>query len=235
MGPNFRELTVEDLLGRPLNRYERKHAPEKLYLTGPLKVPFEAPRISVVGTRSPSDEGVTFTRELVKRLVEKGIIVVSGLAKGIDTEAHTTAIESGGQTVAVLGTPLDRFYPPENRKLQQLIMEKHLAVSQFPFGHNTHRSDFVKRNRTMALISDATIIVEAEDGGGTLSQGWEAIRLKRPLFLAPFLLERRDLEWPDRMLDYGAEVLNLENIEEICETLPLYPTPKYEDLLAFLK
>lgn len=228
----FRELTVEELLGRPLNHYESRYAPEKIYVSGTLKIPFNAPRVSVVGTRNPSVEGIEFTRRLVRSLVEKGVIIVSGLARGIDTAAHKATIESGGRTVAVLGTPLDRFYPPENRELQRLIMTEHLAVSQFPPSHRTSRYDFIKRNRTMALISDASVIVEAGEKSGALSQGWETIRLGRPLFMSPLVVER-GLAWPKTMLNYGAQILDLDDVDELLGMLPRYPPLKYDVLSTF--
>ena len=107
----------------------------------------------------------------------------------------------------MLGTPLDRFYPPENRPLQEKIAKEHLIVTQYPIGHITKPKDFVLRNRTMALISQASIIVEAGKTSGVISQGWETLRLGRPLFLWHELLGK-GLGWPERMLDYGAYILS---------------------------
>lgn len=208
---------MHELLGRPLNHVEQRYAPKTLYICGKLAVPLPVPRVSIVGTRNPTSEGAEFTRKLVAELVEKGVVVVSGLARGIDTVAHATAIEEGGRTVAVLGTPLSKFYPPENRELQQLIMSEHLAVSQFPLEHETRRRDFIMRNRTMALISDASVIVEAGEGSGALSQGWEAIRLGRPLFISEIVF-KHNLQWPEKMKRYGARVLS--DLEELTDILP---------------
>ncbi|MDW8359559.1 MAG: DNA-processing protein DprA [Candidatus Caldarchaeum sp.] len=221
-GQMVRRLTLPELLGHPLNHYEQRHAPEELFVAGKLPIPLQAPRVSVVGTRNPTEKGVESTAELVQKLVQRNVIVVSGLARGIDTIAHRTTIENRGKTVAVLGTPLDRFYPPENRELQQHIMNEHLAVSQFPAGHQTRRSDFILRNRTMALISDATVIVEAGESSGALSQGWEALRLGRPLFITEIVIKRR-LEWPRIMMKYGARVL-----DDVDELIDLLPSRKFE-------
>ena len=90
-------------------------------------------------------------------------MIVSGLAEGIDTAAHTAAISRGGRTIAVLGTPLDQVFPRQNAALQDQIMREHLAVSQFPAGHPVQRKNFPLRNR-WALISDATVIIEAGKG-----------------------------------------------------------------------
>ena len=164
--------------------------------------------VSVVGTREPSSEGIERTKALVLELaslVRRGITVVSGLAKGVGAVAHSTAMDPRGRTIAVLGTPLDVAYPAENRPLQQRIVRVHLAVSQFPAGMRAGAKAFPIRNRTMALVSDATVIVEAGEGGGTVHQGWEALRLGRPLFLMESLVARSHLAWPAEMLGFGAE------------------------------
>ena len=83
-------------------------------------------------------------------------------------------------TIAVLGTDLDDCYPPENRPLQERLMREHLVISQFPSGTPSRRTNFPRRNRTMALLTDATVIIEAGESSGTLDQGWEALRLGRP-------------------------------------------------------
>ena len=134
--------------------------------------------------------------------------IISGLAKGIDTAGHKTAIECGGKTIAVLGTPLDRTYPKENSPLQEEIMMNHLAISQYPAGHKTTPKDFVLRNRTMAIISDATVIVEAGESSGSLHQGWETLRIGRPLFICKAVAESKVLAWPKKMIDYGAMMLD---------------------------
>ena len=134
----------------------------------------------------------TFTKARVcesKRLIENKVTIVSGLAKGIDTAGHKTAIEIGGKTIAVIGTPVNRVYPKENTDLQEEIMKNHLVISQYPVGHKTTPKDFIFRNRTMALISDATVIVEAGDSSGSLHQGWETLRIGRPLFICKSVLE----------------------------------------------
>jgi DNA processing protein len=219
-GPvKFKKLLSEDLLG-PLNDVERKHAPKSLYIAGDISLCKDSLRVSIIGTRQVSDEGKKRAQSLARMLVERKIVIVSGLARGVDTCAHQTAIDFQGKTIAVLGTPLDQFYPRENESLQKEIMERHLAISQFPPGNPIERKNFVIRNRTMALISHATIIVEAGDGSGTLHQGWEALRLGRPLFLLESLAKREDLKWPREMLNYGAQVLRGENIDILSEYLP---------------
>ena len=218
----MRALSLSDLLGRSLNHTEKKNAPKQLYVEGSMDIPLPTPRVSVVGTRKPTKEGVEEARAVTEMLVNEGATVVSGLAAGIDTIAHRTAIDAGGRTVAVLGTPLDRTYPASNRDLQNEVATNHLSVSQFPLGHQTTRGSFVMRNRTMALISNASIIVEAGDGSGTLHQGWETLRLRRPLFVCRTAASAHR-GWLKEMEQYGAIILEDHHdiLYEIPQGIPL--------------
>ena len=148
-----------------------------------MEVPLKGPMVSVVGTRNPSRRGIEEAKNMADLLTRHGITVVCGLAAGIDTAAHKAAIAAGGRTIAVLGTPLDMAYPPQNQTLQVDIMRNHLAVSQFPSGHPVSGGNFVIRNMTMAMLSGASIIIEAGSGKGTIHHGRAAIKLGRPLLL----------------------------------------------------
>lgn len=213
-----RSISVEDLLGRTLNDVETKYAPELLFVQGPLEIPLPCPKVSIIGTRKPSTKGLSNAQSIAKTLTENQIIITSGLAEGIDTAAHRTAIDNGGRTIAVLGTPLNKVYPTKNFELQREIMKNHLAISQFPVEYPITKKNFVIRNRTMALISDASIIVEAGNSSGSLHQGWETLRLGRPLFICKSLLNNSDLDWPKTMLEYGAMVL--DNPLDVLEVIP---------------
>ncbi len=147
-------------------------------------------------------------RRLARELAACGITIVSGLARGVDTEALTSAIESGGKTIAVIGTPIDRAYPAENKGLQEKIYREHLLISQFPPGKKVFPSNFPERNKLMAVISDATVIVEASDTSGTLHQAAECVRLNRLLFIAASIMEDPTLRWPQSFISYpNAKVL----------------------------
>lgn len=210
-------VEVEVILGRQLNDTEKRYAPSQLYIQGSMDLPITAPKVSVVGTRRPTKEGIAEAQIVSKMLVENGVAVVSGLAMGIDTVAHRTAIDQGGKTVAVLGTPLDKVYPTSNYGLQKEIAKNHLVVSQFPIGYPITKGNFVRRNRTMALMSNATVIVEAGDGSGTLHQGWEALRLKRPLFVCSPTVKASPT-WLVQMEQYGA--ILLEDRYDILNEIP---------------
>lgn len=216
-GTKTSTYALEELIG-PLNDVEKKYVPKELYVAGELSIPLPSPRSAVIGSRKASSEGLKAASDIARTLARHGVIVVSGLAEGIDTSAHQAAIEEGGHTIAVLGTPLDRVYPKENLQLQEVIMRHHLAISQFPIGYPIQPKNFVLRNRTMALISNASIIVEAGDASGSLHQGWEALRLGRPLFIWSSAMNDSSLSWPKKMVMYGA--MELTDPEEVLDVLP---------------
>ena len=168
------------------------------------------PAVAVVGTRKPSADGIERSRFLARKLVEDGFTVVSGLADGIDTAAHESAIASGGQTIAVIGTPLGHAYPKANEKLQEQIARDYLLISPVPVErydaqtYKTNRFFFPERNKVMSAISEATIIVEAGETSGTLVQAREALRQGRKLLIMNSCFERGDLTWPARFEAEGA-------------------------------
>lgn len=141
-------------------------------------------------------------RRLAKELAARGIVVVSGLAKGVDTEALRAAISARGRVVAVIGTPLQKAYPIENAALQEEIAREHLVVSPFATGIRTFPSHFPERNKIMAAIADATVIIEASDTSGTLHQAAECLRLGRWLFIAKSVMDDPSLTWPVRFGTY---------------------------------
>lgn len=173
----------------------------KVWLSGDVSL-FKKPSVSVVGAREVSREGAARARRLAKELAYAGIVTVSGLARGVDTEALTEAINTGGRVIAVIGTPIDRAYPAENKRLQEKIYRDHLLISQFAPGKRVFPSNFPERNQLMAAISDATVIVEASDTSGSLHQAAECSRLGRWLFIAKSLAENPSLIWPQKFLAY---------------------------------
>ena len=160
------------------------------------------PCVSIVGAREVSREGTLRSRRLARELAHAGVVIVSGLAKGVDTDALTAAIEAGGRTIAVIGTPITRAYPAENKRLQERIYREHLLVSQFAEEKRVFPSNFPERNKLMAAISDATVIIEATDKSGSLHQAAECTRLGRWLFIARSLAEDSSLRWPKDFLRY---------------------------------
>jgi DNA processing protein len=166
--------------------------------------------IAIVGTRRPSEEGMRRAAKLARCFVQDNFTVVSGLAQGIDTIAHTTAIEAGGRTVAVLGTPITTSYPPENAELQRRIADEFLVISQVPIvrysrQHWTgNRLFFPQRNATMSALTEATVIVEAGNTSGTLIQARHALQQGRRLFILDSCFQIPELTWPHKFLERGA-------------------------------
>lgn len=210
-------VPTEELLG-PLTDLERRNAPARVFFVGRSELLAHRPRVAVVGARDATEAGLRRTERVAKILAAERLTVVSGLARGVDTVAHQTAIAMGSGTIAVLGGPLDNVQPASNRGLFRTIAESHLAISQFAAGYPILRSNYPQRNRTMALIADASIIIEAGEGSGTLSQGWEALRLGRPLFLLRSVVENESLSWPREMMKYGALVLG--EPDDLFDVLP---------------
>lgn len=176
--------------------------------------------VAIVGTREPTDDGKARAAKLARFLVDDGFTIVSGLARGIDTVAHTTAISSGGYTIAVLGTPITECYPPENVELQQRIADEHLVISQVPivrYAQQHFRGKkhfFPERNVTMSALTEATIIVEAGETSGTLVQARNAIKQKRKLFILDSCFKKPSLSWPANFAKQGAiRVADYEDIK----------------------
>ncbi len=192
----------------PQKLRDAAHPVELLYYQGWWDFA-ESRSVAVVGTRKPTPEGVSRTRKLVKALVKDDITVVSGLATGIDTVAHETAISEGGRTIAVIGTPLSHTYPKENVELQRKIASKFLLISQVPVkryevqDYRRNRLFFPERNITMSALTEATIIVEAGETSGTLIQARAALHQGRKLFILDSCF-RRGLTWPQKFAEKGA-------------------------------
>lgn len=174
------------------------------------------PCIAVIGTRNVTDLGRKRANRFARELVDAGIVVVSGLAAGVDAQALGGAMQNGGSVIAVIGTPIDKAYPAANASLQQRIYRDHLLISQFAIGERTYPSSFPARNRTMAAISDGSVIIEASESSGTLHQAAECVRLNRWLGISKSVVEDERLTWPSKFLDYK-RCLVLESTEEFVE------------------
>lgn len=195
------------------------HPVELLYYRGWWDLIDSPKRIAIVGSRNVSEDGLRRTRRLVKLLVQDGYTIVSGLAKGVDTAAHRTAIDNGGSTIAVIGTPITEYYPSENRSLQDLIAEKFLLVSQVPIwrystqDYRSNRLFFPERNATMSALAQATVIVEASDTSGTLAQARAALQQGRKLFILDSCFRNPKLTWPAKFQNQGA--IRVTEIDDI--------------------
>jgi DNA processing protein len=179
----------------PAQLREIYQLPPLLFSRGALE-PGET-AVSVVGSRRASEAGLAWARHLAKALVAAGVAVVSGLAAGIDTAAHTAALDVGGRTVAVLGTGINRTYPAANRALQERLARDGLVLSQFWPDAPPTRKTFPLRNATMSGYSRATVIVEAGERSGARIQARVAVEHGRPVILTDSVV--RTTEWARAM------------------------------------
>jgi len=148
--------------------------------------PPEGPRVAIVGSRRPSPYGEAVAEQLAADLARAGVVVVSGLALGIDAAAHRGALAGGGVTVAVMGTGVDIVYPAAHSKLaEEIVAAGGALVSQFPDGTAPRRHNFPARNWTMAALSDAVVVVEAAEGSGALITADAALELHKEVLAVP--------------------------------------------------
>lgn len=217
-------LLINGSFDYPTKLKDARYPIQVLYYSGDLGY-LQTRCIAIVGTRKPTDEGVKRARKMAKLLVEDGFTIVSGLAEGIDTAAHTATIEAKGRTIAVIGTPLDTFYPKTNTELQKSIAREHLLLSQVPFYSYKHQSIFQKRtffperNVTMSALTEATIIIEAGQTSGTLIQATAAIQQGRKLFILDSCFQNKDITWPEKYLKLGA--IRVKDYNDIKSNLEL--------------
>lgn len=159
--------------------------PAVLYLAGDRSA-FEQRAVAIVGTRSASGYGLAVAAEIADDLARAGVVVVSGLAMGIDGAAHRAAVAAGGPSVAVLPSPLDRVYPPRHRGLaRDLVAGGGALVTELPIGASVGRPDFARRNRIIAGLCEAVVVVEAPDRSGALLTAAAATAIGRELYAVP--------------------------------------------------
>ncbi len=175
-------ITVEDS-GYPESLRGISTPPPVLYCRG--KLHSEVKGISVIGTRKPSEYGKMMAEKFSCQIADRRIAVISGMARGIDTIAHKSALRKNGYTIAVLGCGIDRVYPPENRKLYESICERGAVISEFPIGTPPHKMNFPRRNRIVSGISRATLVIEAGEKSGTLITVRFALEQGRDVFAIP--------------------------------------------------
>lgn len=159
--------------------------PARLYLRGGPADVLALPAVAVVGARSCSPYGAQVAREVARELASAGVVVVSGLARGVDGEAHRGALAGGGRTVAVLGCGIDRDYPRAHAQLTGRIVESGAVVSEYPPGVEPSPWRFPARNRIVAGLAQATVVVEARERSGALITADFALELGREVFAVP--------------------------------------------------
>lgn len=212
----------------PWNLRQIYNLPPFLFVRGRLDPSRDERAIAVVGTRQASDEGVTLAREISAELAAAGVVVLSGLAKGIDSAAHEACLDAGGRTIGVMGTGITRIYPSESGELaHRIVREGGACVSQFWPTQPPTKISFPMRNITMSGMSMGTVVVEAGETSGARRQAREATQHGKRLFLVRSLLKedwaRRYAERPNTTIIDGARdvIAALESMEKPAEQLRL--------------
>ncbi len=178
------------------------------------------PTVAIVGTRSPSEYGRKWTRRITTLLVEQGFTIISGLAEGIDTEAHRSCLAAGGQTIAVVGSGVDVIYPWSNRGLYQQILESGLVMSEHPAGTQPDRAFFPRRNRIIAGLSRAILVMEAPARSGALITAHYANDYGRDVYVLPGSLDNPNAIGCLKLINKGAQVILEDELLDMLGMLP---------------
>lgn len=211
------ELIVWESEGYPRYLKEITHPPPLIYVRGQMNE-LDDWAIAVVGTRRKTAYGRQVTTDLVRGLVSNQVTIVSGLARGIDSIAHQTAVEMGGRTIAVLGSGLDIIYPSENRSLANKIVSGHGAlISEFALGTKPEGKNFPPRNRVISGLSLGVIVVEAGRRSGALITADFALEQDREVFAVPGNVTSPASRGTNSLIQEGAKLVR--NVEDVLEEL----------------
>ena len=191
--------------------------PPYLYVKGEIKKD-DAAAIAVVGSRSASEYGMKVTEEISRSLAARGITIISGMARGIDSCAHQAALSALGRTIAVLGSGIDVVYPPENKKLYSAIAAQGAVVSEYPMGTEPNSYNFPARNRIISGLSQGVLVIEASPKSGSLITARLALEQGRDVFAVPGNVYSFKSRGTNSLLRSGAKLV--ETARDILEELP---------------
>jgi len=208
-------VTLEDADYPPLLK-EIDAPPPVLYVKGDCRV-FNGSAMAVVGTRRCSAYGTRVATILVKELVGKSLVIVSGLALGVDTIAHKVCLDNRGKTVAVLGSGIDMCYPKENKALLERIAESGAVVSEFPLGTRPEHFNFPRRNRIISGCSAGVLVIEAPAKSGSLITANFALQQGREVFAVPGSIFSEGSAGPLHLIKQGAVAVSC--VEDIIENI----------------
>ena len=223
-------LTLGDA-AYPAELLQTADPPLLLYLHGEFDALRQPRRLAVVGSRNPTPQGEDNARRFAHALAEAGVCIVSGLALGIDAAAHEGALAAGGQTIAVVGTGLDRVYPSRHLALARRIAEHGLLISEYPLGTPPLAANFPKRNRIISGLSQGTLVVEAALESGSLVTARQAAEQGREVFAIPGSIHAPQSRGCHALIRQGAKLV--ESAQDILEELRLAPSepPAKDDTL----
>lgn len=202
------------------------NSPEHLYYRGDIEI-LQKTCIAIVGTRKYSEYGEFVTKKIIKELAIYDIAIVSGLAKGIDTIAHTAALKNDLPTIAVLGSGIENIYPRENLNLAQEIEKHGLIVSEYDGEQEPIKHQFPLRNRIISGLSVATLVIEAPAKSGTMITAKHALEQGRDTFVVPGDIDRPNSKGTLQLLQNGA-AYPISSGNEMMEVLMAQPRLKFE-------
>ncbi len=191
--------------------------PVLLYVIGEFPIP-DTPSIAIVGSRSPTEYGKTISQQLSHQLAERGVTVVSGFARGIDTCVHRGTLEAGGRTIAVLGCGLSIIYPEVNRALAAEIIESGALISEFPMTMPPRGKNFPRRNRVISGLTLGTLVVEASEQSGSLITARHAAEQGREVFAVPGQIFSNVSRGTHSLINQGATLIN--SVDDLLDALP---------------
>lgn len=203
----------------PISLKNIHSAPLVLYIKGEIKAE-DFISLSVVGTRHPSYYGQRMAEKFAMELSRIGFTIVSGLARGIDTYAHRGALASNGRTIAVLGSGLNKIYPPENKKLAEKISENGAVISEHYLDMPPHAQNFPARNRIISGLSLGVLIIEAPKGSGALITSSWALEQNKDVFAIPGRIDSLQSQGTNQLIKEGAKLVT--SIEDIIEEYEIY-------------
>ncbi|MEA5570173.1 DNA-processing protein DprA [Calothrix sp. UHCC 0171] len=204
---------------------ETASPPAVLYYRGEVELPEnlgQIPLVGIVGTRQPSEYGIKWTRKISTVLAKNGFTVVSGLAEGIDTESHTATLQGGGRTIAILGTGVDVVYPAKNQKLYQEILKQGLVISEYSSKTPPDRAHFPRRNRIIAGLCRAVLVMEAPEKSGALITADYANEFGRDVYTLPARIDDMRSQGCLKLLTQGATPI-LKELDELLKMLGAIP------------
>jgi len=184
--------------------------------------------VAIVGTRNPTTYGKHVAEKFAAALSEQGLAVISGLARGIDTAAHWTAVKSGGRTIAVLGSGVDVVYPSENRRLVEQVVSRGAVVSEYYMGSKPDAANFPRRNRIISGISLGTILVETDVDGGAMITASTALDQNREVFAVPGSIFEKKSKGTNKLIRESKAKL-VEDIQDVIEELRYKLRPILKD------
>ena len=195
-----------------------------LYYQGDLSGTLKDICLAVVGTRKPTSYGVEMCRKLLSPLCTKGVNIISGLAMGIDTIAHQTALKAKTKTIAVFASGLDSIYPPMNKELADSIIANGALVSEYEPGSKLERWNFPSRNRIISAFANAVFVVEGSLNSGAMLTAKFAVEQNKPLFALPGNINNRNAQGPNSLIKQGAFLVS--SADDLLKNLGLTVTAK---------